>query len=148
MSEKAAILEQLVIKPTLSYLGVETPAACKLLLGTAASETGLRPGHNTKLGIYGISPEQHRKVWDKYLAFDPELASKVRCLASRIDFLRDPDRELCDNLAYATAIAWLIYRASEAAIPADCNRRALAKLWRRCFHRGKAAGWQLPAAAT
>ena len=51
---------------------------------------------------------QHRDIWDRYLAFRPEIASRVRGLASQRAFLSNPDHELRTNLSYSTAIAWLL----------------------------------------
>ena len=147
MSGRAALLEQLVIKPVLTSLGIDSPAARQLLLGTAASETDFGEGIGDHIGIYGISSAQHREVWDKHLAFMPELASKVRSLASRDDFLKDPDAELRYNLAYGTAIAWLIYQFNAETIPAEASRESLADCWRRYFHWGEQRGWKLPVAA-
>jgi len=62
-------------------------------------------------GIFQIDVPSHQRVWDKYLAFNPELASKVRGLASQREFLKQPHLELATNLSYATAIAWAIHLA-------------------------------------
>jgi len=43
------------------------------------------------------------------LAFHPDLASRIRGLASQRAFLEDPHSELATNLCYATAIAWVMY---------------------------------------
>ena len=145
MSDKGVMLEALVIRPTLAALGVTSRYACQLLLGTALSETGLRPRRGARLGLYGITPAQHRQVWDCFLAFQPALASRVRSLASRESFLRDPDQELVTNPAYATAIAWLVYQSGTAELPAAPDSRELVTLWARYFHRGKAVPWRTPA---
>jgi hypothetical protein len=84
----------------------------KQLLASASQESGLDPFAQCKqggIGIYQITSEQHRSVWDTFLAFDPDLASKVRGLASQHPFLKNPDDELRTNLAYSTAIAWMLH---------------------------------------
>jgi hypothetical protein len=111
-------LRDQVIAPTLKYLGVWTPAIETFLLNTAvdAPELGLFSERNESLGIFHITSAQHRDIWDRYLAFNPEMASRVRGLASQRVFLTEPDKELQTNLGYCTAIAWLLYKRSEMVI--------------------------------
>ena len=118
MQASAAVLKDQVIQPTLEYLGAWTPATEEFLLTTAldAPEVGLFSCRSDGLGIYHITTGQHRDIWDKYLAFNPDLASKVRGLASQRAFLRDPDNELKTNLSYCTAIAWLLYQRSNPGL--------------------------------
>ena len=69
---------------------------------------GLFAARKDGLGLFNITAAQHRDLWDRYLAFNPDLASRVRGLASQRAFLTDPDGELQTNLSYCTAIAWLM----------------------------------------
>jgi len=131
-------LRDLVIRPTLKYLDQYSPSAEALLLGTAAVESRL--GYQLKqhqgrgLGVYHINPKAHQLLWDNYLAHRPDLASKVRGLASQHEFLKNPHHELATNLRYATAIAWLIYARKGIALPEASDLPAMAKYWRRHFH--------------
>ncbi|WP_372749247.1 hypothetical protein [Litorivivens sp.] len=134
-------LREQIIGPTLKYLGIHSNVAEELLLGTAALESQLNPLHKDAdgVGIYRITPKQHRQIWDDYLAFKPDLASRVRGLASQHRFLQDPDTELSWNLSYATAIAWLIYQREEIVLPTPAEADQLGALWRKCFgHRTNA----------
>ena len=108
-------LRDQVIQPTLKYLGVWNAAAEEFLLSAAvdAPELGLFSARGEGLGIFHITPQQHRDIWDSHLAFNPDLASRVRGLASQRAFLSDPDKELQTNLSYCTAIAWLLYERSK-----------------------------------
>ena len=111
-------LRDQVIGPTLKYLGAWTPAVEAFLLNTAinAPELGLFSARNEGLGIFHITSAQHRDIWDRYLAFNPDLASRVRGLASQRMFLTEPDNELQTNLGYCTAIAWLLYQRSDMTL--------------------------------
>ena len=111
-------LRDQVIGPTLKYLGAWTPAIESFLLNTAidAPELGLFSARNEGLGIFHITSAQHRDIWDRYLAFNPEIANRVRGLASQRVFLTEPDKELQTNLGYCTAIAWLLYKRSKMVI--------------------------------
>jgi len=73
-------LREQVIQPTLKYMGAWTPATEQFLLSAAtdAPELGLFSPRNDGLGIFHITSQQHRDIWDNYLAFNPDLASRVR----------------------------------------------------------------------
>lgn len=105
-------LRDQVIRPTLEYLGAWTPAAEAFLLHTATNtpDVGLFSSRHEGLGLFHITAAQHRDLWDRYLAFNPDYASRVRGLASQRAFLSDPDSELQTNLSYCTAIAWLLQK--------------------------------------
>lgn len=107
-------LRDRVIRPTLKYLGVWTSANESFLLNACVDtpELGLFSARNEGLGLFHITTAQHRDIWDRYLAFNPEIAGRVRGLASQRAFLSDPDSELQTNLSYCTAIAWLLYQRS------------------------------------
>ncbi|BFM11515.1 hypothetical protein R50072_16680 [Simiduia litorea] len=108
-----AELLKLVIEPTLKLIDdcSEYAQQC-LTIAAKACHLGdnLSPKHGPGLGVYGITPCQHRALWDTYLIHHHELASQVRGLASQREFLLHPDEELITNLRYATAIAWLLVR--------------------------------------
>lgn len=112
-------LREQVIKPTLEYLGEWSSDAERELLAAALrkDEVGLFSRREPGLGLFHITSSQHRDLWDRYLAFRPDIASRVRGLASQRAFLSNPDSELQTNLSYCTAIAWLLYRRSR--VPAD-----------------------------
>lgn len=133
-------LSQHIIRPTLLYLDRYCPSAEALLLGAAASQSGLGSAlydcHGN--GLYRISKQRHQLCWDQYLARDPELASRVRGLASQHAFLQEPDLELTVNLRYATAIAWAMVEASQVQLPAASDIAGLAHIWRQVFQpRGR-----------
>lgn len=135
MGIAARELRLYVIRPTLQYLGRHSPCAESLLLGIAASQSDLgsalhdRRGH----GLYCIAERRHAALWDLYLALDPELASRVRGLASQHAFLSSPHLELTVNLRYATAIAWLLIEQQQTALPAADDLLGMARLWRQTF---------------
>ena len=136
-------LRLFVVRPTLKQLRAWSPGMEALLLGTAAQESELgfhlKQGRRHGMGIFQILPSTHRQVWDKYLINFPPLASKVRGLASQRDFLQHPHAELATNLRYATAIAWLIYRAAGVEKVEGENLPKMAKLWKKHFHHGPSA---------
>lgn len=129
-------LRKLVIRPTLEKLGKWTLPLENLLLGTAAQATqlGFHLQYDDGIGIFRISPQRHKQVWDCYFAFDPDLASLARGFASQREFLNDPDFELATNLRYATVIAWGVYALHNAIIPIRADdTEALAACWHRFY---------------
>ncbi len=128
-------LRRYVITPTLNRLDVCSVAAENLLLGTASAQSGLgyHLGDHSHIGIYGIQATTHRELWDTYLAFDEDLASKVRGLASQREFLKNPDIELATNLSYATAIAWMLYKRADITLPHENDITGLARCWLTVF---------------
>ena len=108
-------LRELIIRPTLTYLGKHSQAAENLLVAIAQiharEDNDGSPHSSTAYGIYQIDVPTHQRIWDKYLAFDCDLASKIRGLASQREFLNNPHIELATNLSYSTAIAWAVYMA-------------------------------------
>ena len=121
-------LRDQVIRPTLEYMGAWTPAGEAFLLNAAvnAPELGLFSARNDGLGLFHITAAQHRDLWDRYLAFNPDLASRVRGLASQRAFLSDPDSELQTNLSYCTAIAWLLHHRAGGTL-SEPDAEALAR---------------------
>jgi hypothetical protein len=112
-----------VIRPTLEYLGAWSPATESFLLDAAvnAPDLGLFSARNEGLGLFHITAAQHRDIWDRYLAFKPDIASRVRGLASQRAFLSDPDSELQTNLSYCTAIAWLMYQRAGGKVDSSIS---------------------------
>lgn len=98
--------QEQVIVPVLSTLALKEDWIQPLLLG-AAWAGGFCPWHSQGegLGLYSLKADWHHQLWDGYIAFRPELASRVRGLASQQGFLRSPHEELIGNTPYATAIA-------------------------------------------
>jgi len=105
-------LQDQIIHPTLEYLGKGSTAVENLLIAIVTqkqAQMGKSQSSHKGLGPYGIDSYTHQLIWDKYLAFHPDLASRIRGLASQRAFLEDPHSELATNLCYATAIAWVLY---------------------------------------
>jgi hypothetical protein len=129
----AADLRDLVIRPTLLLLNEWSPTAENLLMGTAAQESqlGFRMHSDPLegLGLYRISAQAHLHMWDKYLVTDPELASRLRGLASQQQFLKNPHNELITNLSYASGTAWMIYKQHQIQLPEKPSVQELAELW-------------------
>lgn len=131
-----------IIRPTLAYLGIASTAAENLLLGTLLTLAWLPTDKRgcDGIGPYAISPAVHTRLWDEYLALHPDLASLIRGLASQRCFLQDPHAELAYNLAYATAIAWMLYQQQAVCMDDCADMPALARIWQLAYpHQGASA---------
>jgi len=120
-----------VIRPTLTHLGLGGLAAENLLLGTAATESGLVDLHQIQgpaLGLYQCEPATHDDIWHSWLAGRKPYDRLVGELMTG-----QPELEqLVTNLAYATAICRIHYYRQPEALPAADDARGLAayhKLW-------------------
>lgn len=139
---KPSELLEWVIRPTLKRLdyGRNDAAVENLLLGTAIVEsqglTFLKQVNGPALGFYQIEPETHEDIWDSFLAFRPDLASKVRSFASQRWFVESNqamNNELVTNLAYSTAIARIHYLRVAEAIPSDIEGQA--RYWKAHYNK-------------
>lgn len=118
-------LRELIIRPTLEYLGCYSKAIENLLVALAQLQEFNSHAPNCQInGLYPIDSDLHQRVWDHYLAFNPDLASRVRGLASQHEFLKHPHNELTTNLSYATAIAWAIFIVYPKVQQASYSRSA------------------------
>ncbi|MFL7904698.1 hypothetical protein ACJ41P_26460 [Azospirillum argentinense] len=127
--------------------GIENESAVELLVGTAAQESGLRAldqitGPNDRTlgpayGLYQIEPATRADVHANYLRTRPALNGRVcRLLAAD----PSPDHQLVTNLAYATAIARLIYYRSPIRLAAPGDIEGHAWVWKQVFNTQKGKG--------
>jgi hypothetical protein len=137
-----------VVRPTLQHLDGLVPyslAAENLLVGTAAHESGLaalaQRGGGPALGVFQVEPATHQDLRDNFLRQRPELALRVDELAAPRPSLV---AQLVTNLAYASAIARLVYFRAPEKMPAAEDEEGLALLWKRRFNTpaGKGTGAQ------
>jgi len=142
-------LRDVVIVPTLIALEMYSDAAVALLLGTCAQESQMgrflrQLGAGPARGIWQMEPATHDDLWDNYLAYQPELASKIRDLMSHGVFKSGEKaalhRELATNLAYACAMARVHYRRIKAPLPAADDIAGLAAYWKRFYNTPLGAG--------
>ncbi len=141
-------LKRLVIRPTLERLGLSSPAAVNLLLATAIVESTAGGMQYLKqrsggpaLGIYQIEPATHRDVWENYLRFRDTLADTVWSL-STVEWRGASlaHNELIWNLAYATAIARIVYLRDPQPLPPAEDLPALGAYWKRVYNTSAGKG--------
>lgn len=145
-------LKLFVVEPVLAHLsgpdapGIGSAAAAELVLGTAAQESHLRAldqitgaGDRTlgpAYGLFQIEPRTHDDIWKNYLAHRPALARRVAALRGEWP---DPVVQLATNLAYAAAMARLVYYRSPVKLAAPGDVAGHARVWKQVYntHLGK-----------
>jgi hypothetical protein len=132
---------QSLVRPVLQVLDTYSKAAENLLLGTAVQESRLQYlrqlGDGPACGLYQMEPATHDDIWDNYLAYQPDLRSRIEAFA-----LPHQDRhaQLIWNLAYATAMCRIHYRRVREALPDAGDADALARYWKRHYNTERGSG--------
>ena len=137
-----------VIRPALRHIGLWSDAAELLLLGTAATESHMgkylrQVGGGPALSPWQIEPATHADVWRNYLAYRPDLASKVADLMPRYMATGAPEERpeaMLASLWYAAAIARLVYRRAPEPLPAAGDWAGMAKLWKHRYNTAEGKG--------
>lgn len=125
-----------VIRPTLHHLGLHSPAAEDLLLGTALQESDggrwLRQlGDGPALGPWQMEPATCRDIWDHYLRYRSDLARRVEALMCPG---QDEVAQLVGNLPYACAMARVHYLRIPAPLPPHGDVRGYAHYWKAYYN--------------
>lgn len=133
-----------VVRPTLVYLNLWCQSSENLLLGTVAVKSNmgryLASPHSSELSIYGIDPQRHQEIWWKYLSNRKELYEKVLSLVSQQNIYSHKNDDLIFNLAYATAIARIVYLRIPEALPAPDDVEGLANYWKQHYDTADGKG--------
>ena len=122
MTQYAEELRLRAVRPALQRLGMWSPVAEELCLGTAAHESGGflhrdQVGGGPALGLWQIEPATHDDLYINFLDYRLELRAKLISLKDAPD--ADPYDELHDNDLYAAGVCRLIYKRHPAPMPND-----------------------------
>lgn len=138
MSINSQQLLEYVINPTLDMLGLNSPVAARLLLGTCAQEshmgTYIKQIKGPALGIYQMEPATHADIKQNFLTYKPELLAKINRLGD------GADTSLIYNLAYATALCRIHYFRVKAPLPDGNDLNGLAYYWKKYYNTPQGKG--------
>ncbi|MGB8276303.1 MAG: hypothetical protein WCF16_13650 [Alphaproteobacteria bacterium] len=132
-----------IVRKVLGWIDPVVPhslTAENLLVGTALVESGLRAlvqDGGPALGVFQIEPATHHDVLLNFLDYRPALAEQVRAFRAQSP---DPDTQLVTNLAYACAIARLIYFRRPEPLPEADDIEALAAYWKAHYNTPQGKG--------
>ncbi|MFT8419389.1 MAG: hypothetical protein ABF636_11265 [Acetobacter sp.] len=132
-----AQFKAVLVRPVLALPGLGGNAAVNLLTGTALVESGLvwlrQNGGGPALGLWQMEPATHDDCWRNFLAFRPDLAATIRllggagCGVGRADLL-------VGNLAYACAMARIVYARAPQALPAPTESVGLSAYHKQFYN--------------
>jgi hypothetical protein len=133
---------QTIIKPSVAHIGLWTPAASELLLGTALVESRLlhrrQLGGGPARGYFQMEPATHDDIWRNFLRYRSQLAGAVASLLS--SSAADRHNELETNDRYACALARVHYARAPAPLPRAGDVAGMARYWKRHYNTLLGAG--------
>ncbi len=138
---KAEHLRDYVVRPTLKRIGLWSMPAENLLIGTIFQESKggyylHQLGHGPALGVYQIEPATHDDTWVNYVKYRKHIELKLKALMTE----EPKDSQLITNLAYATAIARIIYYRKPSALPDANDVQALGEYWKKYYNTEQGKG--------
>ena len=136
----ATLFRDTIVKPALVALDHWSDPAERLMMGTAAQESGLihtrQLGGGPALGYFQMEPATHDDCWASYIDFRASLKSKV--LAIRTANGPPQASEMETDAKYAAAMARVRYMRVAAGIP-DTGRE-IAAYWKLYYNTPLGAG--------
>lgn len=141
MPLNAKHLRDYVVRPALQHVGLWSEPAERLVMGTAAQESGLEALHQIgggpALGLWQMESETHDDIWENYLAFRAALARRVLTLAPFCGQQIRPNADtLIGNLYYAAVMCRLKYLRDPAPLPDKQDIAGMAATWLRAYNWG------------
>lgn len=141
MSLNLQQLRTLIIGPALETIDLWSQSAENLVLGTILTESRAeylkQVGGGPALGMIQMEPATHNDIWRNYLAFNTDLAGRLRSITPKAG----DAHELIGNLWYAAAMCRVFYRRCKDPIPSDPgDALAMAKLWKLRYNTPLGAG--------
>ena len=141
-------LHDLIIKPTLEYMGGNyySKESAFLLLATAAIESDcgyyIKQINGPALGVWQMEPATHEDIWKNCDALQSEFGEITRNLAPAYSKLADND--LIDTPKYACAMARLKYSMDPYPLPKltgdnNADLRAFFDYYKRVYNTGLGA---------
>lgn len=134
-------LKEIVIVPALTALGLNTPSAVNLLLGTAAVESQMgkyiKQIKGPALGIYQMEPRTYLDIWLRLIQPKVALKAKIKLLLGYEG--KPPAERLSSDLMLATIMTRLHYFAVPQTLPDKDDIMGLGTYWKDHYntHLGK-----------
>ncbi len=130
-----------VIVPALTLLGMHSPAAEAMLIGTAAQESKLgtylfQMGKGPAVGPFQMEPNTYHDICNNFLKYHPEIQAK---LATRWPVM-PPAEEMKTDLLLAAVMCRLHYRRVSEALPKSDDIQGLARYWKRYYNTPQGKG--------
>lgn len=136
-------LKSLIVRPTLSALGLGSESAVNLLTGTVLAESGgiwlKQVGGGPALGLWQMEPFTHDDCWTNWLRFPAQ--SKAATVIRGMLGNKEPDASyLVSNLRYACAMARIKYYRATPPLPHATDAAGLSAYWKTHYNTASGAG--------
>lgn len=132
-------LEEIVINPALIALGMNSPAATKLMLGTAAQESHLGSyivqmgiGFKGGIGIYQMQQGAYNELWENVIDKNVALKAKIRLLLGYDG--KPPATRLATDMMLATVMTRLYYWVIKKPLPEADDIAGQAAYWKKWYN--------------
>ena len=136
----ATVFRDTIVKPALLALDRWSDPAERLVMGTAAQESGLRYtrrlGGGPALGYFQMEPATHDDCWTNFIDFRASLKSKI--LTLRLASGKPNASEMETDHCYAAAMARVRYTRVPASLPS--TGRDIAAYWKLYYNTPLGAG--------
>lgn len=130
-----------IVRPALQLIGMYSPAAECLVMGTAAQESRLAYVRQIKgpaLSLWQMEPATHDDIWQHWLVYKPDVQQDV---LAAIYVNTPPDAErLVWDLRYGAIMCRLHYRRQPEALPAPDDIWSMAAYWKRTYNTALGKG--------
>ena len=138
-------LRDVIVTPVLAALGLHSPSAVNLVLGTAAQETHMGKylvqigiGFKGGIGIYQMEAATYQSLWNRIIIPSVSLRSKFKLFLGYE--AKPPPERMASDLWLATAMTRLHYYAINSALPAANDLPGLANYWKRWYNTALGKG--------
>lgn len=129
-------LKEIIISPVLTALGMNSPSAVNLLLGTAAQETKMgkyiKQIKGPALGIYQMEPLTYRYLWDVRIEKSVPMRAKIKLMLGYST--RPPAERMASDLMLATLMSRLHYYYVPESLPDKDDIMGLATYWKTHYN--------------
>ena len=139
MSIDVTQLRDVIVKPTLIALGLWSPGATQLLLGTAAQETQLgkyliqqKIGFRGGIGIFQMQSPAFMSTWDKMVTPNLVMRNRLKLLLGYES--RPVADRMASDLLLATAMCRLYYAAITTALPQADDVTGMANYYKTYYN--------------
>lgn len=131
-----------IVRPTLKYVGLWSPVAENLVIGTGLTESRLRfvkqLGRGPAKGVFQMEPFTHNDIWRNFL-WGTQLGMKIGNVSRPFTGSHPDAREMVGNLNYAAAMCRAHYRRIRAPLP-GYDAREMAEYWKKYYNTYLGAG--------
>ena len=136
---------ELIIRPTLSALGMGGADAETLMVRTGLAESRLtyiaQFGEGPALSWWQVEPATHDDNWENFIRYRPPLKDKIsKATGYGLVNSIPPSNLLGINPAYACAMARIKYYRAVGAIPPASDVEAQGEYWKEHYNTPLGAG--------